>query len=258
MSAIFACLSEQFNDHIQFREKRPGIWQLIAPLYHEDGDMLEIFLKSLDSDGRQVRISDYGMTLMRLSYSYEINTENRERILGRILSENNISEENGSLYIDSQNESLYPSILHFAQTIAKISNMQQFRREVIESLFYEQLAEFIEQNLQRFNPRRSLLPVEDRDDLEVDYAFNGSPRPNFLFGVKDTLKARLAAISCLEFQKRRIPFRSVIVHQDFESLPRKDRVRITSAADKQFPSLDDFKSKATEWFEREAYMQSSN
>jgi hypothetical protein len=43
-----------------------------------------------------------------------------------------------------------------------------------------------------------------------------------------------------------------MVHQDFEGgLARKDRTRITSAADKQFPSLDDFRENAALFLERE-------
>ena len=52
--------------------------------------------------------------------------------------------------------------------------------------------------------------------------------------------------------KKKIPFKSFVVHEDFENLGRKDRSRITSAADKQFPSLDDFKDTAEQFFEREA------
>ncbi len=64
---------------------------------------------------------------------------------------------------------------------------------------------------------------------------------------------RLATLSCLEFQKREIAFRSVVVHEDFESgLSRKDQTRITSAADKQFTSLADFQSNAEHYFSREA------
>jgi len=64
--------------------------------------------------------------------------------------------------------------------------------------------------------------------------------------------ARLAAISCLEFQRRRIPFKGAIVHQDFESgITKKDRNRITSASDKQFTSLDDFRENGPQFFERE-------
>jgi hypothetical protein len=93
--------------------------------------------------------------------------------------------------------------------------------------------------------------MPDRDDLEVDVLFE-TPTPIFLFGAKDVTRARLAAISCLEFQRARLPFKSVVVHEDFESLGKKDRNRVTSAADKQFTSLEDFKANAVPFFQRAA------
>ena len=245
-------LKEQFNNQIAFREKRPGILQLIAPLYHEDGDMMDIFLDPVNGSQDRIRICDHGMTLMRLSYSFDLDTENKERIFQKILAENGINEEQGNLYLEAAPDRLYPAILQFAQVITKVSNMQLYKREVIHSLFYELLTEFIEQSLSKFNPHRSTFPIPNRDDLEVDYQFDIKPRPIFLFGVKDSSKARLATISCLEFQRARIPFKSFVVHEDFENIGRKDRNRITSAADKQFISLDDFKENAEQVFEREA------
>jgi hypothetical protein len=41
-----------------------------------------------------------------------------------------------------------------------------------------------------------------------------------------------------------------VVHEDFESLARKDRKRITSAADKQFVDLEDFRTHGEEFVER--------
>ena len=64
-------LKQQFNNRIDIREKRPGIYQLIAPFYYEDGDMMDIFIQESSSEGK-LRICDYGMALMRLSYSYDI------------------------------------------------------------------------------------------------------------------------------------------------------------------------------------------
>ncbi len=253
MNHPFIDLLDSCNHHIDFREKRPGVWQLISPFHHEDGDMLDIFLVESPSGGSRVRVLDYGMTLMRLSYAYDIDTENKERIFGRILSENRLVIENGAISIDVEREALYPAILHFAQTIGKVMNMQLYKREVIESLFYEQLDTFITENLAAYHPQKSVLPLEGRDEYEVDYMFNGSKRPIYLFGVKDSTKARLTTISCLEFQNKGLPFRGVAVHQDFDRLTHKDRKRITSAADKQFPSLEDFQSHSLNWFQREAY-----
>jgi hypothetical protein len=245
-------LKEQFNNQVSFRQKRPGILQLVAPLYHEDGDMVDIFFEPINGGQDRIRICDHGMTIMRLSYNFDIDTPNKERILQRILSENHIAEDKGNLFLDSEPENLYPSVLQFAQAVAKVANMELFRREVIETLFYEMLTEFIEDALKKYNPREKVFPIPQRDDLEVDFEFGITPRPIYLFGVRGSAKARLTTISCLEFQRAKLPFKSFVVHEDFESLSGKDRSRITSAADKQFISLDDFKTNAEQVLEREA------
>lgn len=184
-------LRAQFNNRVDFREKRPGVLQLILPLYHEDGDMIDIFIEARNGNNI-VRVSDYGMTLMRLSYSFGLDTPNKERIFSKILSENQVNEENGNLYIETKPESLYPAILQFAQTVAKVSNMRLYKREVVQSLFYEILEETIDEKLKQYNPQPHIFPLPDRDDLEVDYQFGIKPYPIYLFGVKDSAKARLA------------------------------------------------------------------
>jgi Domain of unknown function DUF1828. len=232
-------LSSGFNGHVDVREKRPGVMKLIVPMFHEDGDMVDIFLEDL-SDGR-VRVSDRGLSLMRLSYGFDIDTENKERIFKRILDENRVLEDNGSLFVEVKPEQLYPAVLNFGQTIAKVSNMSLYRREVITNLFYEMLHDKVESRLGDFSPREDVIPLPQREELVVDYALD-CKTPIYLFGIKerDTAKLRLTAVSCLEFQKARLPFRSVVVHQNFDSLSRTDRQIITNAVDKQFTSLDEF------------------
>jgi hypothetical protein len=245
-------LKRDFNAHIGFREKRPGVVQVIAPLFHEDGDMIDIFLDLPKVSGGSIRISDHGLTLMRLSYVYDVDTPNKRKILSRILSENGVSEGNGRLYMDTDSERLYPALLQFAQTVAKVGNMQAFRREVVQSLFYEMVEEFINTTLTQYHPERNYLPIPDRDDLEVDWRFHVRSRQIFLYAVKDNPKSRLAALSCLEFQKREITFKSVVVHEDFENgLSKKDQTRITNAADKQFTSLNEFTANGEAYFRRE-------
>ncbi len=245
-------LREQFHRRIEIMEKRAGIYQLLIPVYHEDGDMIELFVDSGKSQNGTIRLCDFGMGVMRLSYSYDIDTENKEKIYHKILGENGLQEENGNVYLDTPVELLYPAVLQISQGIAKICSMRYFKREVIESLFFELLDEFIMEKLGKYKPTKSVLPIEERDDLEVDYQFQPNGKPLYLFGVKDPAKARIATISCLEYQRANLTFESMIVHEDSEKLPKKDRKRLTSACDKQFTSLDDFKQNAEQFFERAA------
>jgi Domain of unknown function DUF1828 len=83
-------LKQQFNGHVAFRERRPGVLQVLAPLFHEDGDMVDIFLDEPVNGSGKVRIGDHGLTLMRLTYTYDLDTENKQRIFNRILSESRI------------------------------------------------------------------------------------------------------------------------------------------------------------------------
>jgi len=251
MKEYLDALKSQFNERIRFVEKRPGIFQLIAPFYHEDGDMLEIYLEGIGENGK-IRVSDHGMTIMRLSYEYDIDTPNKRRIFEKMLTENRLLEKDGRLFLEADLNILYSSVLQFAQAVAKISNMKLYKREVIKSLFYELLDEFVTEQLFQYQPEPNVLPIPERDDLEVDYSFKGFPRPLYLFGVKDDTKARLTTISCLEFHRANIPFKSVAVHEDFEALSKKDRKRVTSAVDKQFVDLDDFKTHGEHYFQREA------
>jgi hypothetical protein len=253
---ILDLLDKQFNSHVHLQEKRPGVQQLYAPLFHEDGDMMDIFLdipKSFETNGEKtIRISDHGLTIMRLSYSYEIDTPNKERIYHRILAENGVQEENGAIVLDTPVDSLYPALLQFAQAVSKVCNMRLFKREVLVSLFEEMLAEFISESLPRYRPKQTILPIPERDDLEVDWEFRPNGVPLYLFGVKDATKSRLTTISCLEFQRAKLQFKSIVVHEDFVKLGRKDVTRLTSACDKQFTNLEDFKQNALQYLEREA------
>jgi len=243
-------VKEQFNNFFSLKEKRENILQVFAPLYHADGDMMDIFLSEIP-ERNLIKISDYGLTLMRLSYSFDIDTPNKEKIFNKILAENSIQNENGNLYIDVQPEYIYHGLMQFAQVISKVTNMRLYKREVIHSLFFEMLEEFIMTNLQKYNPQKKYYPIPDHEEYEVDYCFNHRRRPIYLFGVNNSANARLATISSQKFIAEKLNFSSLIILEDLDVIGKKDQARLMSAADKQFPSLEDFQKLAEEYIERE-------
>ncbi|MCL5028053.1 MAG: DUF1828 domain-containing protein [Bacteroidetes bacterium] len=246
-------VKEQFNNFFSLKEKRENILQVIAPLYHADGDMMDIFLTELPVKNL-VRISDYGLTLMRLSYSFDVDTPNKEKILNKILAENSVQNENGNLFIDVKPEYIYNGLMQFAQAVSKITNMRLYKREIIHSLFFEMLDEFIMDKLQKYNPQKKFYPIPEHEEYEVDYCFNSRKRPIYLFGVNNSSNARLATISCQKFIAEKLSFSSLIILEDLEIIGKKDQARLMSAADKQFPSLDDFQKHAEEYIEREGQL----
>jgi len=213
--------------------------------------MIDLFIQE-EQDG-VFTLCDFGLTLQRLSYTYDIDSENKESVLQRILLENSLLEENGNISIKTKPSTIFTDIMHLTQSYAKIGSLKYFKREVIENLFYEMLDDFIFNDLQEFNPKKKVLPIPERDDLEADYSFSPNGHPIYLFGVKDASKARLATISCLEYRNKNLNYRGWVVNEDFEKLPRKDRSRLTNTIDKQFTSFDEFKSSAKVFLSRERF-----
>lgn len=249
MEQILNYIKRDFNGRIAIKQKRPGIYQLLLPIYHEDGDMIDLFITPLAKN--KFALCDYGLTLQRLSYSYDIDTENKETILQKILSENKLTEQEGNICLETKPETLYSDIMHITQAYAKIGSMRYFKREVIENLFFEILDEYIFSDLKDFNPQKKVLPIPERDDLEADYSFQPNGKPVYLFGVKDVSKARLVTLSYQAYLLNQIKYHGWVVTENFEALPRKDKLRLTNVCDKQFTSLDEFKANARSFLEKE-------
>ena len=232
--------------NIDFREKRSNIYKVLLPFFHEDGDMYDVFIEERED---RIRISDYGLTLMKLSYTFDLDTENKNDIFQSVISQNRCETTDGEIYLDVSPQQFVGGIYQFIQTITKVSTLDILSKEVIKSLFYEHLNRFVTDNFTRYNIERNFLPTKD-EDLVVDYVIQGT-KPLYLFGVNEDTKAAKVVINCLSFHKNRVPFRSVIVHEDFNSLTRYNRNQLTNAADKQFTTLDEFRNAGIDYFDRE-------
>ena len=186
------------------------------------------------------RVCDFGMALMRLSYNYEINTASKKKVFKSILHNNGIEEDNGNLYLDSSFDKIYESVLQFAGCVQKVCSMDYWSRETIQSAFYEDLQGFILKELAEFNPKPDTMPLSSYKVIKVDWSLNWNNRQFYLFGVLGSNKAKDSAIALLEFKQANLPFISLIVHENMESLGDKESTYLTKNADKQYPSLVDF------------------
>ena len=78
-SQISDVLKSSFYNQFNLKEKRTDLYQIFVPLYHPDGDMFDIFLKILPNN--QLLLTDCSLTLMRLSYTFEIDSPNNQTLL---------------------------------------------------------------------------------------------------------------------------------------------------------------------------------
>lgn len=241
-------LKKRFQN-ADFREKRTGLFKILVPFFHEDGDMYDLFVEESPIDKSKLRISDYGLTLMKLSYDFSFNSENKKQILENIVIRNRCEIDDGNIYIDITPLQFEAAIYQMVQVISKVSNMDIISREAMKSCFYEFLDEFITSNLKKFEIEKDTTPLGD-SDLKVDYQI-GKEKPIYLFGVNDNSKASKVIITCLAAQNKRVPHRSLVINEDFDSLNGFNRKQLINTVDKQFTSLEDFKSLGEDYLERE-------
>ena len=238
-------LNYRMNGGFDFYERRPGKYQLILPILHEDGDMVDVYFQESPLGEDHIRICDFGMTIMRLSYTFEISSPTREEIFNSILINNQVNNNEGNLYLDAPLDRLYEAILQFAGCVQKVCNMRYWTRETVRSAFYEDLREYVEVGLSDFCPRSDHSPLLEHPLLTVDWSLTHNQRDFYLYGVRGNEKAKNVAISLLEFQKAGLSYISLVVHENMDDLGRRESSHLTRNADKQYSELDLFREGAS-------------
>lgn len=245
---IVSIIEQQFGKQISLVETEQDIFQIYAPFFHEDGDMISMYLQ-IDKNTNKISIRDYGNTLMRLSYTFDIDTDNRTNIISNLVKSNNGVLDDGELIINENINNVSQAIFQYSQIVAKVSSMDILRKEVIKSLFYEYLNDFVFETFKNFKIIKDSTPTDD-NDLIVDYEIENA-KPIYIFGVNGNSKASKTVISCLTFQSMRKPFRSLIIPENIDNLTNFNRKQIINVGDKLYTSLDEFKTKAINYIERE-------
>ena len=249
LSSIRESLNHRLAKGYDVYERRPGNYQLIIPIRHEDGDMVDVYLQDSPRGEGYIRICDFGMTLMRLSYTYDITASARQQIFDNILINNAVRNDAGSLYLDAPISDLYESIFQFVGCAQKVCNMRYWSREIPRAVFYEDLRDYVTTDMVKFSPVPDQFPLSDFPN-SVDWSLTHDRRKFYMFGVLGNDKAKNVTISLLEFQKARLPFISLVVHEDMEDLGKKERLLLTRNADTQYPVLNDFKEKGSQDIDR--------
>lgn len=240
-------LQKSFHNKFSLVKRRENLYQLIVPLYHEDGDMMDIFI---NTGGNSLVVCDCGMTLMRLSYTFEVDSEHKEKILFEILSQNEAKYDDGNIFIPTTFDMLFKTIMQLSQVISKVSSMKMLRKSNVSSLFYENVQNYIYSSLSQYTPYKNYLPIEGHTEYFVDYCLKINNKPAFLFTFNNEQKALISTVSVMEFQKKRISFTGVAISNNLADFTKNNQKRIISAMDKVFYDYDDFTSNSIDYFNR--------
>ena len=108
-------------------------------------------------------LRDFGNTLRRVSYTFDINSESKQNLLNNITVSNLGSFVDEEVIIKTDIDRLTESLFQYSQLVSKLSNIKILKKEVIKSLFYEQLEEFIDSNFSSlYNIKKNYNPTAEQ------------------------------------------------------------------------------------------------
>lgn len=243
-------LSASMNGKISFSPASPDALRIHAPFFHEDGDMYDVFIQEKDG---QLFLCDFGMTLMRLSYKMDLDTEGKNKSFSKIVANNCVQFDGGNLFMPTSYESFFSDLMQYQTAVSKVSNLEVLRRESISNLFFEQFSHFIFDSLGRtYQNIQSKYKPTNESGYEVDFAIlDKIDRPVYLMAVKDSVSALRATSLCLRVANSGIRHTSIAVHDSTASIASRDRDALTNAVDKQYTSLSDFESQGASFIARQ-------
>lgn len=255
-NAIKAVLSRSSQTQFDIYERREGDYQVILPIRHEDGDMLDIYLQESPKGENYIRICDFGLTLMRLSYSYEVNSARKRKVLENIIYNDNIMNDDGNLYIDARVDKLFENILHYSGCIKKVCSMSYWdtknQRITPAKRFHNDINDFIFSELSQFSPRAnielhlpSLFGFSFEYDLHnVDWMLSHLESPFLIFAVNDDDRANRVIVDLLELDKASAPVKTFVVNKDESKLSKVERKGIERNSTMRYEQPEEFKRNA--------------
>lgn len=243
-------LGRELNNRISSLEKRPGIVQILAPFYHEDGDMQEIYIKEGERPDTWI-LSDFGMTLMRLSYTFDSLNDSRQALIERMVDENGLRLVEDRIEVETNAKSLFYDYMNMNRAISQISALKYQRHRRVASMFMEDVLGALMDKLSTYNPIRDYCPIEDRDDLRVDINLPIPQKPFFIYAAREDQRYLRAGLTCSELRTLGVRFRSIILLESEKTISLANWKSVTNIVDKQFVGQTEILSRLPEYIERE-------
>jgi hypothetical protein len=255
MSIDIDALREEFRarvcEQVDVQQQGENRFVVHTPFRYEDGDHFGIVLRR---EGDDWILTDEASTLMHLSYAInekDLESGSRFDLIGNSLAGFSVENRGGEFVIPVSEDRFGDALFSFVQAILKVSDVSYLSREIVRSTFLEDFKEFLRK---RVPPNRLQFDWFDEHNdpkhhYPVDAHINSMRKPLFVYALPNPPHVKDATISLLKFKTWKIPFRSLGVFEDQESIPAHDVARFTDAIDKAFSSFEGNKLQISEYLE---------
>ena len=235
-------LCERLCEEVHITKRPDGAIMLRTHFEFPDGDRFPIHVSELGAGG--LRLSDYGHTLMHISYDHDVDSfleGTRGQLIERTMAETGLEWDGGAFCVDTPIDRLPEAIFRFGQALTRVYDLTFLARSNVKSTFYDDLADLLADLVDKDKIQRDYLPeaVPYPEAYCVDYRIEGkSDTPLFLYGVPNRDKARLTTIMLSHFHRHELKFESLLVFEDQAEIPRLDLARLSDVGGEMISSLE--------------------
>lgn len=150
-----------------FSEREVNGWmEVVTPFVDKNNDQIQLYLSQKDS---RILLTDDGSTFSNLELAGFSKTEKRADILGTVFRGFGVDwTEDSDIQLSCTNEDFPEKFHNFLQTILAVDNLGYFSESNVKSMFFEDVAVWLETNNISYVANRELI---GRSGLSFKFPF---------------------------------------------------------------------------------------
>lgn len=218
------------------------IFEILTPHTFSDGDHFSIVLKK---EGEKWILTDEGDTFMHLEILgiSEVSLLNgtRNKILSAILEQFSLTERDGELILEINEDDYGLAFYNFSQALIQISDLEFLSRERIKKTFLDDFKDLITEAV---DIKRCFFNWNDfyNDPIgkySVDCKINSMEKPVMIFALNNDAKTSNSTITIHQLEKWGIDFYPVGIFDDMTQLNKKTVARFIDVCGKTYSNIND-------------------